>query len=256
MRFRKGRDAAYAVVLAFTLALSPVHSQVSNSAGLSVVQILERMQHHNQSQTAGLKHYHAVRHYEAEYRGYATTIAAKMEVDVTYDASSGKTFRILSQSGSKLLCEKVLKRAVESEEEAAKDPAATALSPANYRFTIEGSETLEGRPAYILHVEPLTESKFLYRGRIWVDAADFALVKFEATPAKNPSFWISRTLIRYSNKKIGDFWLPQLSHSDTKVRIGGTAMLTIDYGTYQILPDGTGRIEGRVAFPLAVAKGA
>jgi hypothetical protein len=204
---------------------------------LSITEIVERMQRHNLSQTEALKHYQAMRHYQAEYHGYATTIEGKMEVEITFDASSGKSFRIVSQSGSKLLCDKVLKRAVESEKEASHDKGATALTPANYKFQLAGSENLNGRPAYILNVEPLKESKFLYRGKIWVDAADFAVVKIEAGPAKNPSFWISRTLIRSTNSKTGDFWLPQQTRSETKVRIGGSAVLAIDYGTYAIVED-------------------
>jgi hypothetical protein len=126
---------------------------------------------------------------------------------------------------------------MDSEKEASEDRGATALTPVNYRFQLLGSESVDGRPAYILSVEPLRESKFLYRGRVWVDATDFAVAKIEASPAKNPSFWISRTLIRYSSAKAGDFWLPQRSVSESKIRIGGTAVLTIDYGTYQINSD-------------------
>jgi len=157
-----------------------------------------------------------------------------MEVEIDFNATSGKSFRIVSQSGSKILGEKVLKRAMDSEKEASEDGGATALSPANYRFQLQGSESVDGRPAYILSVEPLRESKFLYRGKVWVDAIDFAVAKVEAAPAKNPSFWISRTLIRYTSAKTGSFWLPQRSRSESKIRIGGTAVLTIDYGTYQI----------------------
>ncbi len=160
-----------------------------------------------------------------------------MEVEVDFDATSGKSFRILSQSGSKILGEKVLKRAMDSEKEASEDTGKTALTPANYRFQLQGRESMDGRPAYVLSVDPLKESKFLYRGKIWVDATDFAVAKVEAAPAKNPSFWISRTLIRYTNAKTGDFWLPQRSRSETKVRIGGIAVLTIDYGAYEINSD-------------------
>jgi hypothetical protein len=164
-----------------------------------------------------------------------------MEVEVNFDAASGKRFRIVSQSGSKLLCEKVLKKAVDSENEAAQNKEATALTTANYKFELLGSESLNGRPAYILSVAPLKASKFLYRGKIWVDATDFAVAGIEAAPAKSPSFWISRTLIRYTSAKTGDFWLPQQSRSETKILIGGTAVLIIDYGTYQIVPDATHR---------------
>jgi hypothetical protein len=193
------------------------------------------MEHHNQIQREALKHYRAVRQYDVEYRGI-TTIAARMLVEFDYDAASGKSFRIVSQSGSGILSEKILKRAMDSEIEASKDNGASALTPANYRFQFEGSESLNGRPAYILSVEPLTGSKFLYRGKIWVDATDFAVAKIEAAPAKNPSFLISRTLIRWTYAKTGNYWMPQQSHSESKVRIGGTAVLTIDYGAYQINP--------------------
>lgn len=206
-------------------------------ATLSADQIVVQMEHHSASQREGLKRYHAVRHYQVEYRGFTKTIAANMDVDVEFNASSGKSFRILSQGGSKFLCEKVLKRAVDSEKEASKDRDATALTPANYRFKLAGNESLGGRPAYIMQVDPVVNNKFLYRGRIWVDAQDFAVVKIEAEPAKNPSFWISRTLIRSTSSKTGNFWLPKQNRSETKVRIGGTAVLTIDYGDYQIDPD-------------------
>lgn len=219
--------------LAFGAALWPAHASTPAPANLPLAQILALMEHHDQIQREGLKHYKAVRQYKVEYRGLGTLEAA-MEVEVEFDAASGKSFRILSQSGSKILAEKVLKRAMDSEKEASQDGAATAMTRANYQFQLLGSESLDGHPAYILSVEPLTESKFLYRGKVWVDATDFAVVKVEATPAKNPSFLISRTLIRYTCKKTGDFWLPQQSRSETKVRIGGTAVLMIDYGTYQI----------------------
>lgn len=217
-------------------ALWPAHANTPAPASLPLAQILASMEHHDQIQREGLKHYRAIRQYHVEYRGLAT-LDARMKVEIDFDATSGKSFRIVSESGSNILGEKVLKRAVDSEKEASEDRNATALTPANYRFQLQGSESLDGRPAYILSVEPLKASKFLYRGKIWVDATDFAVAKIEAAPAKNPSFWISRTLIRYTSAKVGNFWLPQRSRSESKIRIGGTAVLTIDYGAYEINSD-------------------
>jgi hypothetical protein len=234
MSFHRDRGVSGCAALIFVAAaLWPARANTPVPASLPLAQILALMEHHDQIQREGLKHYRALRHYHVEYRGLAN-LEAGMEVEINFDATSGKSFRIVSQSGSKILGEKVLKRAMDSEKEASEDGGATALTPANYRFQLQGSENLDGRPAYMLSVEPLKESKFLYRGKIWVDATDFAIVKVEATPAKNPSFWISRTVIRYTNAKTGNFWLPQRSRSETRVRIGGTAVLTIDYGAYQI----------------------
>jgi hypothetical protein len=224
--------AAVLVCLTGTLrAESPVASATSR---LTSAQIVRQMERRNQVRIEELKHYTALRHYEVAYKGYGARLDAKMEVEVTYDSVSGKTFRIVSQSGSKLLLDKVLKRLIETEKEAAGDQSSSALTPSNYNFSLVGAEAVDGRPAYLLSVEPLTENKLLYRGKVWVDAADFAVVKIEAQPARNPSAWIASTRINHTYAKTGGFWLPQENRSESKIRIGGTAVLTIDYGVYRI----------------------
>jgi outer membrane lipoprotein-sorting protein len=208
-------------------------------ANLTLGEIVQQVELHNSARFDALKQYKALRHYTVEYKGFAHTVDAKMDVEVSYDAATGKNFRIVSESGSNLLCEKVLKRAVDSEKEASQDKSLTAFNETNYSFILLGTDTVNGRPAYILHEEPRSQGKFLSRGKIWVDAADFAVVKMETEPAKNPSFWISRTSISSSSVKTDGFWLPGKTRSETKVRIGGTAVLTIDYGTYQVVPTET-----------------
>lgn len=197
-------------------------------------EIVQAIGRHDQAQAKALERYRAQRHYEVEYRGFFKKITAKMDVELEYDSVSGKNFRIVSQSGSHTLCEKVLKRALDSEKDASQDHGAHALSIANYRFALLGSEMLNGRLSYVLQVDPVSSSPYLYRGKIWVDAADGAVSKMEVQPAKNPSFWISQTLIHQTNSRIDGFWLPQQNQSETKVRIGGRAVLTIDYGPYQM----------------------
>ena len=204
---------------------------------LTSSEIVQQMQMHNQARAEELRHYQSVRHYEVEYKGYAAKIDAKLVVQADYDLVSGKTFRILSQSGNTLLIDKVLKRLVESEKDADHDKSSTALTPANYKFKLQGIENVDGRPAYVLDVEPLIDSKYLYRGKIWVDATDFAVAKIAAQPAKNPSFWISSTAINHQYTRTDGFWLPAQNRSETKVRVGGTAVLTIDYGKYEVVPE-------------------
>jgi len=209
----------------------------SNSPSLTSSQIVQEMVRHNQARADGLKHYRSLRHYEVEYKGYAAKIGAKLVVEADYDAVSGKSFRIVSQSGNGLLLDKVLKRLLETEKDASQDKSSTALTPANYKFNLAGTESVAGRPAYVLDVEPLVDSKYLYRGKIWVDAVDFAVARIQAQPAKNPSFWISSTAVNHQYTRIDGFWLPAQNRSESKVRVGGTAVLTIDYGTYQVTPE-------------------
>jgi hypothetical protein len=204
---------------------------------LTSSQIVTEMLVHNQARAEELKHYQSIRHYEVEYKGYSAKIDAKLVVEAKYDAATGKTFRVLSQSGNTLLLDKVLKRLIATEKDADQDKSSTALTPANYKFKLAGIESLDGRPAYVLEVEPLVASKYLYRGKIWVDTADFAVARIAARPAKNPSFWISSTAINHQYTRIDGFWLPGQNRSETKVRVGGSAVLTIDYGKYQVVPD-------------------
>lgn len=223
-----------AILLVFIAStMSPEMRPVKEESTPTVDQIIDHMREHEVYQSKELKHYEAVRHYHVRYKGLVN-ISAKMDVEINYDAASGKRFRIVSQSGSKLLVDKVLKRAVESENEASQDKQSTALSPENYRFRLTGTELIDGRPTYVLHVDPLRAGKFLYRGTVWVDAAEYGVDKIEVQPARNPSFWISKTDIENTYTDFEGIWLPQTNRSESKIRIGGTAVLTIDYGIYHI----------------------
>jgi hypothetical protein len=86
----------------------------------------------------------------------------------------------------------------------------------------------------VLDARPQSNNKFLFRGRIWVDAKDFAIIRVEGEPAVNPSWRTEKTDFQRHYRKIGDFWLPESNESKTKVRVFGTAVLTIDYRDYQI----------------------
>ena len=113
--------------------------------------------------------------------------------------------------------------------------ASTKLNLENYDFEVIGTEMVADRPAYVLETHPKRKEKYLFRGRIWVDAEDYALMRAEGSPAKNPSFWIKRTDIRQAYLKVGDFWLPKENTSVSIIRLGGRATLTIEYQNYEIL---------------------
>lgn len=232
---------AAARLLSAVVLLSSAWNAGAQPAALSAAQIVERMTEQNHLRSERLSHLRSIRHYRVEYQGYSS-MTAEMEVEAVYDHRAGKNFRILSESGSHTLLEKVLHRALESEREAARRPEATALDEANYRFTLAGVENFEGRPAYVLEVEPHVPSKFLYRGKVWIDAENFAVVRIASSPAKNPSFWITHTSIEQTYAHVGEFWLPARNRSESRVRVGGTAILTIDYGQYQIHAAPAGKV--------------
>jgi hypothetical protein len=216
-------------------ALAQVTGPVSQSSP-DATQIIARLVRKNQDRATLLRHYESCRHYSLDYSGLPSDKSAEMVVDMQYTAPSEKQFRIVSENGTRLLVNRVLKELLENEKEALdeQNQSRTAVTPENYEFHLLGTDSIRGRPQYILEVSPRSKNKFLYRGRIWVDAADFAVSRIAAEPAKNPSFWISHTDIEHEYAKIGDFWLPAHNVSISKVRFGGTAKLKIDYMNYRI----------------------
>lgn len=161
-------------------------------------------------------------------------------MEARYTAPATKEFTVISQNGSKLIIDKVLKRLLTSEQDAqnSQNRQQTALTPQNYVFEMAGEEVTDEGHYYILKVEPRIRNKYLYRGTIWVDAHDFAIARIDAEPAVNPSFWISHTRIEQQYARFGSFWLPVRNQSTSKVRLGGTATLVIEYKDYKLSNDG------------------
>lgn len=91
-------------------------------------------------------------------------------------------------NGSPFVQHRVIDKLIEAELDAshAEDHDATSITPANYEFRLLGHQDAEDRSCYVLEVVPRTPKKYLMRGRIWVDDADFAIVRMEGSPAKNP----------------------------------------------------------------------
>lgn len=191
-----------------------------------------------QQTQAELRGYTEIRHYRLVYHGFPH-LEASMVVKATYTAPSTKTFQILSHSGPGLLVNRVLKRLLASEAEAARDPQEADIDSANYNFTLIGDSTANGAPCYLLKAEPKTDGKFFFRGEMCVNAKDFGIEVINAEPAKNPSFWIRKTDIHHVYAKTGHFWLPRRDRSQSDIRFGGDAVLTINYGIPKIETDAT-----------------
>jgi hypothetical protein len=242
MSLRKVRSGWSLFFLGFVLALSPALA-AQESAGspaaqkppLTVEQVVTRLEARNRERAAALRQFEGVRIYRMDYHGFFGHHEAEMVVNV--DASpDNKNFKIVSEKGSKFIINHILKRLLESEKEATNDEnrRRTALDTDNYDFTLAGFEGSSQGGLYILNVAPKTNNKYLYRGKIWVEARDFAVCRIEAEPAKNPSFWIKKSEINHKYSKVGDFWLPEENHTESWIRFGGHALLTIEYKDYRI----------------------
>ncbi len=224
------------VAMPQTAAAQQEGSISTKNGPLTTAQVVENLVAMNLRRSHALHSYRGSRTYRVEYQGFPRTAKAEMVVDVLYRAPGTKEFTIRSSAGSQLIINRVFKKLLQAEVDALSATAQqhTALTCDNYDFTMAGYESTASRSMYVLSVEPKTKSMFLFRGRVWVDAIDFAVVRVEAEPAKSPSFWTKSSQIEQLYQKVNDFWLPQRNHSVSSIRIGGHADLTIDYQSYEI----------------------
>jgi hypothetical protein len=205
-------------------------------APLTANEIVGHLLAENQAREMALRKFHGTRVYRVDYHGFFGTHWAEAVVNFDYASPDHRGFAVVSQTGSKFLFEHVIKGLLNGEEEAGSEEnrRRTALTTGNYRFTLADDDGAQHESEYALTVVPKTQYKYLYRGEIWVDARDFAVTRIEAEPAKSPSFWVKRTEVHHTYEKVGNFWLPASDKSQSWIRMGGVAELSIEYKNYTI----------------------
>jgi hypothetical protein len=162
---------------------------------------------------------------------------AEMAVRWTRQADGTKDFVILSEQGDGGVRKHVFHRLLEAEVEASRpdQQQRTRMTADNYSFALAGTDIIEGHEAYVVEIAPRTENKYLTRGRIWVDACDYAIVKVEGAPAHKVSFWTKNVNFVQTFQKNGPWWVPASNHSLTEARLFGLADLTIEYSDYDFV---------------------
>jgi len=203
---------------------------------LNAEQIVQNLVSMNLKRAEALVGYQSTRIYRLTYKGFPGGRAAEMVVNMKYQSPGTKEFEIVSATGSKVLIDRVFKKLLQAEKEAIgiENQKRIAINQENYELALIGYEDGPRGPSYVLSAKPRTKNKYLFQGRIWVDAEQFAVVRIEGEPAKNPSFWIKDTKLETRYMSVNDFWLPEHQRSDTAVRLGGHADLSIEYKDYRI----------------------
>ena len=222
--------------VALLVACVPAVAQLTTvSAPLGADDVMQRVVQMNKQRANALETYTSIRNYHLECQCVSHK-TADMVVRAEYAAPNKKRFTIMSESGSGTVRSRVFKKLLEAEQESMREEnlERSAITPQNYTFQLTDYQKIDGNEFYVLEARPLTKNKFLFQGHIWVDATAFAIARVEGEPAVNPSWWTVKTDFKQSYQNFGSFWLPESNESETKVRMFGTAVLTIKYGEYQI----------------------
>ena len=229
MSFVVIRTTLFALLVTAPLAAAP-----PDEPAITTDQVVGRMVEADKARLPRLHDYESIRQYAVHNKRFGTR--ATMTVHMTYRTPGHKEFQVTAQTGPSAVRGQVFKRMLESERNASQDAVrrSTQITPDNYTFRLVGETVLNTRRSFILEAEPKSNNALLFRGKIWLDAEDYAVVRIEGSPAQKPSFWIRKTNFVHEYAKFGQFWLAVSNHSDTDVRIFGHTSVDIQYGEYRI----------------------
>jgi len=189
----------------------------------------------NQSRFETILAFTDIEHY-AVYRGKDQIHpAAEMTVRMTYRKESGKTFEILSQSGSSLI-QKFGLRPLLDGESAINDPAKVAQSwftSANYSMHLKPGVTqmIDGHACLAIAISPRHRAPNLIEGTLWVDARDHMQVEVEGVASRSPSAFARTTKMMRRYTAMQGHAMATHARAESSGLFGRTVVV-IDYSDY------------------------
>jgi negative regulator of sigma E activity len=220
------------LILLLMLCGLAVATRASSQSLPTADEIVSRMMERESQRQVELHSYSGFRRYVLKNQRHHKRAEMLVRMNCLDDGS--KEFSTVSETGWGGARHHVFPRLLESEREASlpDNRERSRITPSNYSFRMIREDTAGGRRTYVLAITPKTENKYLIRGTIWVDADEYAIVRIEGEPAKNPSFWIKNVHFVHTYQKNGPLWLPASDRSVTDARIFGPTEVTIDYFSY------------------------
>ena len=128
-----------------------------------------------------------------------------------YHAPDQKRFVTTSERGSGLVRRMALNPLISSEIEAAagKEHHDSAISPENYSLDLLGEQQVGPYHCFVAKAIPKRKDKYLFEGKLWIDANDYAVVRIEGHPARKLSFWIQQADFVRQYRKVDDSGSPK-----------------------------------------------
>jgi hypothetical protein len=163
---------------------------------------------------------------------------AEMKVKTTYKKGSGKSYVILSQSGSGFIQRIALHPLLDNEKNVniPGNVEKSWFTSANYQMKLKPGVTqrIDGRDCIALAVVPKIKATNMIDGTLWVDAGDNSAVEIEGVASKSPSVFAGTThmMRRYTN--ISGYAMATHARAETNGALFGRTVVTIDYTDYQL----------------------
>lgn len=147
------------------------------------------------------------------------------------------TYNDVKFEGDSSIKTDVIGRYLSAEAEAMTDPAqveASAVTPANYKFSFRGQTQLDGRAVYLFNVTPRKKQEKLFKGQIWIDADTYLLVQESGALVKKPSFWMHNVAFTRKYDIRDGVSIPVRVETSADVTIVGKVEMTIDFSNFSL----------------------
>jgi hypothetical protein len=197
---------------------------------------LATYQYRTAQQSAQLAAYSAVTVIRAQLP--ETSQQGEFELQRKFEAPHTLQFKPVHFTGDGFVKSNVITRLLQSEVDHVQkdDPALTAISMANYKFSYKGAAHLQDRLVHVYQVKPHKKRPGLFKGRIYLDAHTGTLVRAEGSVVKSPSFFVKHIEFLQDFADVQSFTLPIHMHSEAKARIVGRTIVDIVHRDYQPIP--------------------
>jgi hypothetical protein len=178
-----------------------------------------------------------IEHY-AVFRGKDETHpAAEMTVKTTYRKGVGKSYGILSKSGSDIIQKFGLQPLLDNEQ-IINLPGNTQRSwftTANYEMKLKpgGPQPMDGRGCLAISMKPRQKAPNMIDGTLWVDAKDDSIVRIEGIASRNPSVFSGTTQMMRKYENLYGFAMATRARAEANSFLFGRTVVTIDYSGYQ-----------------------
>jgi hypothetical protein len=204
-------------------------------------------------EAAIIDHYVAVSK-EQESRLEGATMEVDIEAEVPQLHKSGRlhalrrisalgrriTYDALRFEGDHSIKNEVIARYLTAESEALKsEPAATAITPVNYKFKYQGLLEKDGRKVYAFHVNPRKKRAGLFVGEVWIDPESSLLVRESGRLVKSPSVFLKKVEFVRNYTIEGGISIPARAQYSVDTRLVGRTNLSVDFSCVSFpIPDG------------------
>jgi hypothetical protein len=164
--------------------------------------------------------------------------AAQMTVKTTYRKETGKSYEILSQSGSELIRRLVLSVILENEKRInlPGNREGSWITSANYQMKLKpgGTQQMDGRDCFVLDIAPRRKAPNLLVGTLWVEVKDGSIVKIQGTASASASVFTGPTEMMRQYSNLNGYAMATHARAVANSFLFGQTIVTIDYRDYQI----------------------